>query len=123
MDEGSARVVLSSSRGSKAVSFDQSFSFDIAADASVQDVLVVASSGWNAIPLGSITGGAGKIAIINLDSTNYVETAVDAAGTYKFGKIEPGEAQLWQPSGSGTIYWKANSADCNCKLSAVSKKT
>jgi hypothetical protein len=124
MDEGSNRIVLSSSRGSKAVSIDQTAAFDIAADPSLQDVVTVAASGWVAIPIGSITGGIGKLAVINLDATNYIETAVDAAGTYKFGRIDPGEFQLWQPPAAvTTIYWKANSADCSVKYAAVSKKT
>lgn len=70
----------------------------------------IASSGWNAISFGSITGVPSKVFIKNLDSTNYVELATDNAGANKFIKIGAGGTELFSPS-SATIYAKANSAD------------
>lgn len=118
--EGSLNITLSSSRGNTAVNFSESTKFDIAADPSNQDVVNCSSAGWNAIPVGSIADPPQKIAIKNLDPTNYIEVALTAATTYRFAKLKPGQVMAWEPAVTGSIYWKANGADCKAKIALVS---
>lgn len=62
----------------------------------------------------------GDLYVENRDSTNYLELSTGTGGSFaagKFAKIRPGRRALFQPT--GTIYAKANTADCAASATAV----
>lgn len=68
-----------------------------------------------ALDFGDITSPAGRVAIKNLDATNYVELSLATGGSFdgsRFAKIGPGEAIIYCPAVSGTIYAQADTASC-----------
>lgn len=66
------------------------------------------------------TEGITWIWLKNLDSTNFVEIALDSGMTNKFGKLLAGEAMLWRAwTGNPTIYAKADTAACDLQIVAV----
>jgi hypothetical protein len=118
--EGRQTLGFTSTRAGNAISFNvTSQGMTIAADASIQDVYTVASSAWQAITLGSITGTAGMIAIQNLDASNFIQVALDNAGAQVFARILPSLGAMFPPQ-TNTMYWKADTAPCNAKVAACS---
>lgn len=79
---------------------------------------------WELVSLGDIlsdSGTVGWVRLKNLDATNSVEVAVDNAGSYKCGKMQPG--MPWGPCElsnvtSGQIWVKANTAACQVMVTA-----
>ena len=69
-----------------------------------------------AIVLGDLANAA-FILIENLDNTNYVEIALDNSITQIVSKLKPGGMCLISPE-TVTIYGKANTAACNCRVTA-----
>jgi len=73
-----------------------------------------------AVDLGDIAAPAGLIMVVNRDTTNYVELALDSGMTQKFAKLKPGEFACWQPAVAGAVYALANTAACICTVFAFS---
>jgi len=53
-----------------------------------------------------------KVYVRNMDTTNYVEVALDSGMTNKFAKLEAGD-WMWLPASTGTLYLRANTAAVN----------
>ena len=71
-----------------------------------------------AIPLGAV-GTLGFLAIINLDVTNYVDLAIDAAAANKFCRLLAGQGVCLPAEPTITYYSKANAASVLLGLLAV----
>lgn len=77
---------------------------------------------WEAIVVTDLAS-VELIAISNLDATNFVEVAVESAGTNKFAKLTAAgtpKSTLYVPAASGvTFYAKADTAPCSIQVLAV----
>lgn len=70
------------------------------------------------IALGDISGVPSTLYVQNLDTTNFVELALDSGMTNKFAKILPGKFVLLSPA-VAAIYAKANTAAVNIQVLAT----
>ena len=60
----------------------------------------------------------GMLLVYNLDTTNYVELALDSGMSNKIARITPGAFALFRPT-VATIYAAANTAACQVMVCAV----
>jgi len=61
------------------------------------------------------------VAIVNQDTTNYVQLGLDSGVSTKiFARLAPGRFALWMPyTPADTIYAKANSSACKCAVLGI----
>lgn len=81
---------------------------------------VVTQAADVAITIPASIGTVGFLLIENKDGTNYIELSNATGGSFaggKFAKIRAGCRALIQPT--GTIYGKANTADCRVKVTVI----
>lgn len=72
------------------------------------------------LDFGDISGAPAAFEMKNLDTTNFVQVALDSGvSTQIFAKLLPGAVMLIPPA-TGTIYAKADTAACFVKLVAIS---
>ena len=85
-------------------------------DAIAQPYTVTTS--WVAIPLGALASFK-KLMIRNTDAANFIQVAIDGSGTNKILKIVAGDANLFTPDPTQTLYWKADTASVLCTITAT----
>lgn len=102
-------------------SMTASINGDLSGDNQVSTVQSIGTS-WEALTLTDLASTE-LIAIRNLDATNFVEVAVEAAGANKFAKLgistSPTSVCYFAPAGGVTIYAKADTGACNVQVVAV----
>jgi hypothetical protein len=67
---------------------------------------------WEALGNEDCGTPPGLVAIRNEDATNYIEVAMDAAGSHIFAKLLPGDFALWTPHPDSLIYLRAHTGAC-----------
>lgn len=103
------QISQSLTNGNLTDSVSLSFQTDQATAASAGGVQIVGTSA-EALNLGDVSS-VGPMVLINLDATNYVEFGIDSSGFVPIGRIEPGEAAMYQPSSGTTPYVRANTGN------------
>lgn len=116
-NEVSIQGNLTASKGGINVNFTGAKTLDMTGEDMIQATQAVGTSAEQ-IGLGAITGAPGYVLIKNTDDTNFVELANDASMLEKFAKLLPGQVALFPPA-SGTIYGKADTAECTVVVVAV----
>lgn len=105
------------------VSLSQAFSIaggahtTMSGDQMISNVQIVGTSA-EALSLVDVST-IGYVGIWNMDSTNFVEIALDSAvSTQKFAKLQPKGFALF-PASTATMYAKADTANCNLLVVAI----
>ena len=75
---------------------------------SIQALQLLALGSYQALNLGALAT-CGKLFVINLDTTNYVELSMSADSTKKFCKIRAGDFAILEPSALA-VYGQPNTA-------------
>lgn len=84
------------------------------------DNIVSIGTSAEALDFGDISGAPAVLIAKNLDSTNFVQFALDSGvSTQIFGKLLAGQVMLLPPQ-TGTLYAKADTAACDVRLIAIS---
>jgi len=72
---------------------------------------VISTGTHEALSISGDVAAKGVCYIVNLDTTNYVQYGVDLSGTFiPFGKLYPGEVNLFRLDPAVTPYFLANTA-------------
>ena len=116
-NEISASATFLASKGGVNVSVQPTKTNDMAGVNMIQGTQAIGTSA-EVVTFGAISGAPSWIMIKNLDDTNFVEIANDASMAEKYAKLLPGQFILYPPS-SGTVYARADTAECNCLIAAV----
>jgi len=120
-NEITASAQLSASKNgvtlNNSVSLTVQASKDMAGDQMTQNVQIIGTSA-EALDVGDVST-IGYVLIKNLDSTNFVELALDSGvSTQKFAKLRAGDFAVF-PASTATIYAKADTSPCNCLVMAI----
>lgn len=119
MSDISQSISLSVQKGGINGSLSHSQSVDMTGQEVHATLQTVGFNAYELLSLGDIDStGQYRATIKNNDETNYVEVALDNAGTYKFGRIKPGRCvalECWNM----TPYVKANVAACQIAVVAA----
>jgi hypothetical protein len=92
----------------------ETFNADVSGSTMAKGIMSVATSDTT-IDLGTLSAPLGVGSFKNMDSTNYIEIKVAAAGTI-IAKLLPGETWSWRlGSGISAPVAIANSAACNMR--------
>lgn len=112
---------LSATKGELRLPDDRrTYSVTMAGEHSFQNVQDIGTA-YEAIALGADLGTPGIGKFRNLDPTNYVELAIDVAGTKgAFAKLLPGDPPACFPIG-GTLYAKANVASIKLEVKILER--
>jgi hypothetical protein len=114
-NEISYAVSLVSNKGGVSITGSASKTKDMSGDQMITNVQSVGTSA-EAVVLGDISL-PGMVLLKNMDSTNYIEIALDSGITQVFSKLLAGESSLVHAV--ATIYAKANTAACNLLVCAT----
>lgn len=110
-DEVSVTISHAAAKGGAAIgSGSLSYQSDMTG-ADMGSNTMAATTAWVALNTPTAITYPATLSLINLDPTNYVEIAVDSAGTYKFSRLMPGECGHF-PGLAAKPYVKSNVAAC-----------
>jgi len=112
---------ITASKGGASVSSGSiSKTFDMTGDAFSAIVQTILSAAWandagHTITIPAAIGTPGTMVMKNLDSTNFVQVALDSAGSHIFAKILAGQCMVL-PCGASAYYAKADTDDVNVQV-------
>ena len=115
-NEVNVRATLTAKKGGAEINIGKTKTITMSGDQMMSNVQIVETS-VEAIDFKEVAA-PGYMLIHNMDSTNYVEIGVDAAGTENFAKLLAGQFMLF-PAATATMYAKANTQACNVFICAV----
>lgn len=115
-NEINVAVKLTAKKAGAEINISKTKTITMAGDQMLSNVQIVGTS-VEALALNEVST-IGWTLIHNMDTTNYVEIGVDAAGTENFAKLLAGEFMLF-PAATTALYGKANTASCNVFICAV----
>lgn len=115
-NEIQATIGLTVSKSGAAISTSGSKTADMTGTEMITNVQAIGFADAEAIVLGDVTT-VGYIAFKNLDTTNFVELALDEPMANKFAKLLAGDLTLIKAA-TATIYAKADTASVNLLVSA-----
>ncbi len=117
MNEVNISATLSAQKNNAAISRSEQGSLDMAGRQMTQLTQPLTAGVWTLVDIGKITGAPSKLLVKNLDATNYVELAADAAGATITDKLLPDDFVLRSPV--AVIYARAHAADCDLYVTAT----
>lgn len=85
---------------------------------SIVEAQTIATGSWQAIGIGNCAS-ADWILLLNTDTTNYVEVAIDSGGSNKIAKLSAGRFLILPLSSGVTLYAQANTAACVIQKAVV----
>ena len=115
-NEISVNITLTVSKNGTTVVGTCSKSITMAGNAFLGDVQAIGIT-YEAISF--VDTVPGYVFLKNNDATNFIEVALDNAGSNKIAKLLPGQGMAW-PTSSATLYAKADTAPCNMQVVAAS---
>lgn len=122
-NEIQASGTLIASKGGATINAVKTHTHTLTGNQMLQAVQAIGTSAeLVAFPSDLTAEGIGYYQIVNLDTTNYVELALDSGMTNKFAKLLAGGVALVPAhADSPGIYARANTAACNVIVSATGK--
>ena len=111
-------MILTVGEGQDAGTLSANLSETAVGDLPQMGVQTAVTTSWAALELGGVTV-PDWLMVKNADATNYVELAIDNAGTNKIAKLTAGRAALFPPIAGVTYYVQAHTANCKVRVLAA----